>query len=511
MLDFTTLAQRALQDNPTKTALIIDNKSISYAEFEQMIEKHAACLAAQNLQKGDRVGLLSYNHQDLAAMIFAAWRIGCVVVPLNHLYQGPEVEFAAEHSSIKLLLIQDGLAQGLSGNLTLPPCVENCFTFETTIEGVGTPWRDEMAKEHPAATAKPLVEGDPAAIYFTSGSTSKPKGVTHTAHSILETGRSRGETMELSEDDTWLLSTQLVHVSASLGSLIPSLMVGGTVVFLEEFSPEDWLTAFGEHAPTRSVILPSLLHDILDCPALDSVDFDPIRSMECVGDFVTPDLYDKWGEVSESIPLSQLIGMTECEGYCGIPKPGVTFPRGSAGKPRTGVEVRVVDSEGNDAPTGEIGELCIRSNSMTVGYWQDPKNTSLTIRDGWLFSGDQGRIDEDQNIWFVGREKEIIVKRGSNIAPGEVESVLDQHPDIAESAVIGTPPGVHGQRVVAFVETEPGRTLDTAAAAQWASEKIGAFKLPDEWIVVDALPRNPVGKLDRAELHRRTKSLFPNG
>ncbi len=170
-----------------------------------------------------------------------------------------------------------------------------------------------------------------------------------------------------------------------------------------------------------------------------------------------------------------------------------------------------MDDDAKIVPNGTIGELCIRSDSMMVGYWEDPEHTHQTIRDGWLHSGDEGRIDEDENIWFVGRDKEIIVKRGSNIAPGEVESVLDEYPDIAETAVIGTPPGKHGQRVVAFVEPEQGHQVDTAAASSWAGEKIATFKLPDEWVMVDALPRNAVGKLDRAELHRRCKSLFPDG
>jgi len=185
--------------------------------------------------------------------------------------------------------------------------------------------------------------------------------------------------------------------------------------------------------------------------------------------------------------------------------------QGSAGKPRIGVEVRVLNDQAEEVPVGEIGELCVRSESMAVDYWEDPENTKAAIRDGWLHSGDQGRIDEDGDLWFVGRLKEIIVKRGSNIAPGEVESALDEHPDIAESAVVGTPPGKHGQRVVAFVEPEPGKTLDTEAAGEWVASQIARFKAPDEWVLVDSLPRNAVGKLDRAALHRRSKDLFPNG
>lgn len=509
MLDLSTLAEDALKTHPDSTALIIGTQSITYREFDRMVQTQADCLAAQGLKRGDRVGLLSHNHAELASLLFGAWRIGCVVVPLNHRYQGPEVEFAVEHGGVRLLVIQDQLAKGLAGQFTPPDCLERTFTFETAFEGLGSPWSEALKQTHPTATVQAPTGNEPAAIYYTSGSTSKPKGVTHTAHSILETGRSRAETMGLASDDVWLLSTQLVHVSASLGSLIPALTVGGTVVFLEEFSPEAWLAAFRRHAPTRSVILPSLLHDVLDCPELEGIDFASIRSMECGGDFVTPDLYEAWNRVC-SEPLTQMIGMTECEGYC-LRHPGAVVKQGSAGKPRLGVEVRVRDDQAREVPVGQIGELCIRSESMTVGYWEDSKNTEATIRDGWLHSGDQGRVDEEGDLWFVGRLKEIIVKRGSNIAPGEVESVLDEHPDIAECAVVGTPPGKYGQRVVAFVETEADRTLDTEAARLWTAGRIASFKAPDEWVLVDSLPRNPVGKLDRAALHRRSKELFPKG
>lgn len=510
MLDFKTIAKKTLDNNADKTALIINGKSISYRNFEQLIDKHAACLNAHQLSKGDRVALMSHNNEDLAALLFAVWRLGCIAVPLNHLYKAPEVEYALNHCNVRLIIIQDRLAKGFKGNFKLPTCTKYCYTLEDEIEAVGTPWKEELTKKHAIGIKiNPPKENEPAAIYFTSGSTSKPKGVTHTAKSIVETGMSRGKTMNLKDDDIWILSTQLVHVSASLGSLIPAIMIGGTVIFLEEFNPSDWLVAYKKHSPTRSVILPSLLHDILIHPASKEVDLGSLRSMECAGDYVTPHLYSAWDEVSNE-PLNQVIGMTECEGYS-LRHPGEPFKQGSAGKPRLGVEVSIRDSDGNELPTGQPGELCIRSSSMTIGYWEDPEHTQQTIRNGWLYSGDQGRIDEEGSVWFIGRFKEIIVKRGANIAPGEVESVLDNHPLISETAVVGTPPGIHGQEVVAFVEAEDAKTIDIDSLKEWTSTHIADFKVPDEWIIVDALPRNAVGKLDRAELHRRTKELFPTG
>ena len=508
MLDFRSIAKHALEKHADKTALVVNAEAISYENFDQLIDQHAACLKAHQLSKGDRVALMSCNNQDLAALFFAVWRIGCIAVPLNHLYKAPEVEYALKRCNVRLAIIQDQIAAGLAGRFKCPECTEYCYTFDNAIEEVGSPWRERVFETNEIAfKADPPKGGEPAVIFFTSGSTSKPKGVIHTAQSIIDTGESRAATMNLKDDDIWILSTQLVHVSASLGSLIPAIIVGGTAVLLERFSSSDWLDSCNKYIPTRSVILPSLLHDILMDTASESIDFSGFRSMECVGDYVTPHLYSAWKQVSDQ-PLNQVIGMTECEGYA-FRHPGEQVKQGSAGRPRLGVEVSIRDSEGSELPAGQVGELCIRSSSMTIGYWEDPEHTQETIRNGWLHSGDQGRIDEEGYIWFVGRFKEIIVKRGANIAPGEVESVLDNHPLISETAVVGTPPGLHGQQVVAFVECEEGKTIDLDSLKQWTTSHIADFKVPDEWIVVDVLPRNAVGKLDRAELHQRVKKLFP--
>ena len=509
MLDFKIIAKETLENDSGKAALIVKSKSISYRDFDQLIDKHATCLSAHQLSKGDRVALISHNNEDLAALFFAVWKIGCIAVPLNPLYKAPEVEYALVHCNVRLAIIEDQIAKTLAGNLKLPKCTKHCYTFDREIAGVGSSWKEELCKNNENTCHTNAAKGnEPVAIYFTSGSTSKPKGVIHTAQSIINTGLSRAATMDLKDDDIWILSTQLVHVSASLGSLLPAIIVGGTVVFLEQFNPQKWLDYYRKHTPTRSVILPSLLHDILTHTASKNVNFSSLRSMECVGDYVTPHLYKAWAEVSNE-PLNQVIGMTECEGYS-LRHPGEPVKQGSAGRPRMGVEISIRDSDGNKLPAGQVGELCIRSSSMTIGYWEDPEHTKKTIKSGWLYSGDQGRIDEEGSVWFIGRLKEIIVKRGSNIAPGEVESVLDNHPLISETAVVGSPPGIHGQKVVAFVEYEDGKTADLNSLREWMSVHIADFKVPDEWIIVDALPRNAVGKLDRAELHRQAEALFPN-
>ncbi|MGH7058527.1 MAG: class I adenylate-forming enzyme family protein, partial [Acetobacteraceae bacterium] len=176
---------------------------------------------------------------------------------------------------------------------------------------------------------------------------------------------------------------------------------------------------------------------------------------------------------------------------------------GSVGRPRDGVELRIVDSSGRDLPRGAEGEIVIRSPSMMIGYWEEPEHTADALRDGWLYTGDRGRMDENGYLWFVGRSKEIIIRSGSNIAPGEVENVIEEHPDVLAAAVIGAPDPRLGQIVVAFVEREPdkGSTLTAQQLAEWIARSIAAYKVPERWVFLDRLPRNSVEKIDRAALH----------
>jgi acyl-coenzyme A synthetase/AMP-(fatty) acid ligase len=206
--------------------------------------------------------------------------------------------------------------------------------------------------------------------------------------------------------------------------------------------------------------------------------------------------------------LNQLYGLTECEGACINPPFGL-IKRGSIGKPREGVEIRLVHSDGKDVPDGEIGEILVKSASVMIGYWNDPENTEKTFFDGWLRTGDLGRRDEDGYHHFNGRIKEVIIKGGSNVAPGEVEEVLDDHPDVIISGVVGTPDPRYGQLIHAFIELKPGLESPPGEKelSAYASKRLAAYKVPDRWTFVEELPRNEVGKIDRRGLHALAAKL----
>ena len=498
-LDFLSLAKAAFEADPSKTALRFENEALSYADMDAAINRHAAALAECGISSGDRVGLMILNRPSLAALLFACWRLGAVAVPTNVLYRLPEVKYALAHCGARLLIVQDELASEAVGLADSIPSMERVYALHKSVEGLDGSWSDKVSAVDKNAPKVEINPGWPAAIFYTSGSTSRPKGVTHTHAAVRSMIHSRCETMSYQADDCWLIGTALVHVSGSYGSLFPALHIGASAIILERWSAGSFLDAVRRFKPTRALLLPAMAHDVLDHADAASVDFSSFRSLEVGGDAVTAELYQQWSKVA-GLTLFQLLGMTECEGYC-LTRPGGLIKQGSSGPPRIGVEVRVIDEQGKQSPVNEIGELTLRSDSMLEKYWDDPEHTSGAIREGWLFTSDLGYIDEDGFVWFAGRTSEMIIRRGSNIAPGEVENVLEAHPDVLEVVVVGVADSKIGQRVAAFIEPEPGCTADIEELKAFASKRLGNFKVPEYWSVLDSLPRNAVGKLDRKALH----------
>jgi acyl-CoA synthetase (AMP-forming)/AMP-acid ligase II len=200
--------------------------------------------------------------------------------------------------------------------------------------------------------------------------------------------------------------------------------------------------------------------------------------------------------------VTEQIGMTECSHYASNPPFGEKR-LGSVGRPVTGHEVRIVDHRGKDAPVGKTGEIVVRAEAMFDRYWDNAEATAEALRDGWLYTGDLGRFDADGWLWFMGRQKEIIIRAGSNVVPEEVEEVLYQHPAVALACVVGAADPHLGQRVEAYVEREPGASVTETELRRFASDRIAAYKVPERIVFLDAMPRTPTGKLDRHRLEQQ--------
>lgn len=507
-MDLRQLAASTLREDPERTALIFGQHHISYAQLADEVERAAGAMAALGIGSGDRVGLLLHNGPELATLYFACFSLGAIAVPVNTRYRRRETEYALNHCEARLLVVQDQLAEEVRHITDTVPSLDHVRVVGEPGAAAHPAWAEELAGGAPSPPETQVPDDFPAAIFYTSGSTSRPKGVTHTHRSLAASAMSRATTNGLSPDDLWLISSSMVHIGGTAGQLFPALYSGASAVVLEKHDPKAYLEHVRRHRPTRSLLLPTLLLDVLDQAGADQGALECFEELYCGGDAVTEDIQNRWSAATTS-PLVQILGMTECEAYC-IDRPSTSRHDGSVGRARDGVEVCIVDNAGTPLPAGEEGEIVLRSNTMMVGYWEEPEHTALALRDGWLYTGDRGRMDPEGFVWFVGRSKEIIIRAGSNIAPGEVEDCIEEHPGVLAAAVVGAPDPRLGQIVVAFVEPEEGCAdqLAPQALAEWSAQRIAAYKVPERWIILEHLPRNSVEKVDRAALHRMTATAL---
>ena len=496
------LYETLLRNPQDKSAIIFRDESHTYRHLVHAIKHHVAGLTRLGIAYGDRVGLFLGNRPELIELYLACFVIGAVAVPLNDRFRSAEVLYACGKCDPRLLIVDASRLPRAGETLSALPSLEHLFVVDPQPSDEERSWVRVIENSDPVGLPELPEDPDhPALVMFTSGSTSKPKGVIHTHRSILSTVKSRFQTQELDETDITLVATGICHVGASMGMALPTLYAGGTVVIMDHFDPGLYLRAVEQYRPTRTFLLPSELLEVAEHPQAGSTDFGSLKEVECGGNLVSHDLYDHFRKVA-GFDLIQMYGLTECEGAC-LTSPTGRNKVGSMGKPRAGVEIRLRDHDGNDVPKGEVGEIFVRSDSMTTGYWDDPENTEETILNGWLKTGDLALQDEDDLYHFVGRIKEIIVKGGSNVSPFEVEEVLDDHPDVVASAVVGKRDPHYGELIHAFVELEPGTDAGPTMEqiATYAAERLAAYKVPDGWTILERLPRNAVGKIDRNGLH----------
>jgi len=485
---------------PEKTAIVCDGEAVSYQHFYDDIDRAARMLLGLGIEHGDRVGLMFPNVPEFLFLYFGCFRIGAVTVPVNTRYRRAEIEYALGHSECRLLIADKMFADVTEG------MEKSVASVERTIIHVEADEPHPEALHHhlktaPEANEWPQVRADdPAVIFYTSGSTSRPKGVTHTHFSLLGNARIQVDTREISPDTVLLVSTGLGYVAGLSGLTIPAFLSGCTLVLVSDQQPDNLLKAIEHYRANTTLLLPTMLLEMLDSPRSATTDLSSMRSCFVAGDECSHDLYTRYRK-RMGHDLLQAFGMTECEGYLSN-RPSGPNKVGTVGLPAKGVRVRLVDEKGNDVALGEPGELIVKADSVMQGYWEDPEHTNEALRDGWLFGGDVAVCDEEGFYTFVERKKEIIIHGGSNVGPHEVEDVIDSFPDVKESCVVGVPDAHYGAVLAAYVSWESGvGGGDIDALKRWASERLAAYKVPDHWNVMEELPKTPTGKIDRKALH----------
>jgi long-chain acyl-CoA synthetase len=480
------LLHDAAARHPRHVALVCRDRSLTYQELDQECRALARRLLAEGLRTGDRVGVHWANSVETVKLLYACFYAGLIALPINVRLKAPELSYIMSHSGAAAWFSQPELAA------------------LANLARADAPGAPEIRTDLPAGLESGLLpEIEPsqiAAVLYTSGTTARPKGVTHT-HATLTATIGLMNALGLDGTHTTIFMVSVMHASGLMCLLIPTLSQGSTAVLLPAFDAAEALDTIQRHRCSFIAALPAMGQFLVEEQSQRPRDVSSTRLAYSGGDAVPVKLQERFRELF-GIPLFELYGMTE-----GVPSAanlGSAHVSGSIGRPVPGVEMQVLDLLGRPVPDGQTGEIAFRSKGCFTGYWNDPRNTADTLVEGWVLSGDLGHRDADGYFWFDGRKKEIIVRCGSNISPQEVEEVLYQHPAVLEAGVIGVPHAVHGEQVVACISLKEGCSADEAEVQSFARARLADYKVPERIVFLGVLPKGITGKVQRRALKELT-------
>jgi long-chain acyl-CoA synthetase len=439
--------------HPDRPALLCADAAISYAELERRVAAAAGALRARGVEPGDRVAAKLTNGPGCVAAYLGVLRAGAVLVPLNHLLAPVEIE-------------QRLAASGAAVYLDAPP-----------EEG------------EPLLETAPASPDAPAVILFTSGTSGKPKGAILTHGSLAAAAGNARAALGLGPDDVVLGAAPFSHVLGLSTGLLATLAAGAAVAIVERFQPEETLRFMTETSTTILLGVPTMCI-ALSQAARSARELPPIRIAH-VGGASVPVEAGRDFERTFSCELFEGYGLTELSGIATTYLAGQERRPGSVGFPLGETELRIAEPD-----AAGVGEVQFRGPSVIPGYWELPDETAAAIdAEGWLSTGDVGRLDGEGYLYLVDRKKELIIRGGYNVYPREVEEALYAHPDVLEVAVVGIPHESYGEEVAALVVPRPGAAPSVEELQAWAKERVAAYKYPRVVQIVDELPKGPSGKI----------------
>ncbi|MCR9104836.1 MAG: long-chain fatty acid--CoA ligase [Gammaproteobacteria bacterium] len=487
-----TMLRRA-QLNPERTALVFEEQAISYRQFGDRVRRQAQLLRQGGVCVGDRVAYLGLNHPHLLATMFAAQALGAIFVPLNFRLTAEELGFIINDAGVHTILVDDALRDVLA-SAREHLCCKQYFSSESPADG----WRhldSERDAAEPLAAVTAVDQHDVAVIMYTSGTTGLPKGAMLTHGNIVWNNINASLAFGGSRNDVVLTAAPLFHIGGLNVMTLHSFHMGACVVLLRNFDPVGVLADIERYKVTHMFGAPAMFLFMSQQPQFEQTDLSSVQNFICGAAPVPESLIELYG--ARGVDFCQGYGLTETAPFSSFLTPEWAAAKlGSAGQPPIYSDTRIVDADNNPLPPGEKGEICLRGPNIMKGYWNRPDATAEAIdAQGWFHSGDIGYVDEDGFLFICDRLKDMVISGGENVYPAEVEGALYKHEHIAEVAVIGLPDEKWGEAVTAVVALHEGRELTLEALREFAEPMLARYKLPLRLHVVDALPRNPAGKV----------------
>jgi long-chain acyl-CoA synthetase len=489
------LMQRA-QSRPQSTAFTFREDVWTYRRLAQESELVARGLAASGVKAGDRVVLHMMNRPEMLIAYYACFRVGAIAAPLRTAFRFAELAPMLQRLTPALYIGQSSLYSNVAAiDIAVLPHEKRVILDDADGTCGVQPW--EVLKQSAHADLPIPVSNEPAVLINTSGSTGQPKFVVHTQETLAAAANLSCKHFAFSADDVVISSSQLAHASGLCGAL-SYIQASVHFIMLESPDPDLILDGIERHRATRLFGFPYQYAGLLEAQQAKPRDVSSLRICLTGGDVCPLDLQKRFTAVLGA-PLYNTWGATEVPGLLNFgtqPGPVLRVPEEA--------QIRLVDENGADVSRGEIGELLARGSSVFIGYWNDPTATAQSLKDGWYHTGDMMRRGESDELWFVSRKKDIIIRGGTNISPVEVEeALLACHPAVQEAAAVGKPDPIFGQRVFGFIKLAAGAKESVVAEiVQNVVSRIAPYKVPEGLRVIAALPRNAMGKVDRRALER---------
>ena len=507
------LLHRTAARLPHKPAIVCGDTTWTWAQFDALVSRLAAGLHTQaGVNSGDKVAVLARNSHGFAALRFALARLGAVMVPVNFMLNADEAAYILRHAGARLLATDSGLLAlardaaardtQVAQMLWLPSeapssCPEGALNFDTLAACTDAAPEPDFNSQH-------LLQ-----IVYTSGTESLPKGAMLTHGAVIDQYVSCIIEGEMSERDVVLHSLPLYHCAQLDVFLGPCVYLGSTNVITAQPTPDNLLALIERHGITSFFAPPTVWIALLRSPLFETRPPATLRKGYYGASIMPVAVMRELIERLPNIRLWNFYGQTEIAPLATVLGPDDQLRKpGSAGRPALNVETRVVDDQMRDVAVGEIGEIVHRSPQLLLGYYNDPERTAAAFEGGWFHSGDLATVDAEGYISVVDRKKDMIKTGGENVASREVEEALYRLAGVSEVAVIGLPHPRWIEAVTAVVVAKPGSGLDEAAVLAHCSAQLAHFKAPKAVVFVDALPKNPSGKLLKRELRLRFEGLF---
>jgi long-chain acyl-CoA synthetase len=494
---------------PNKTAIIQGNVRIPFAQFDERVNRLANAILGLGAKKGDRIAILHQNCYQYIELYFALAKIGMPIVPLNYRFNPKEILYVLMDSGAKMIFFGKEYLSTIDKVKEEITSLEHYVCIDDLLPGVKG-YEDIISLAPAIEPAAMLDEEDLAILGYTGGTTGKPKGVMTTHRNIITSCYNTALERLLTPDDTHLIIHPIFHAGGA-NSMFAFSFVGATNVILNTSNIDTILKTIQEHKISHLLLVPTMMLSVIEHPNLGSYDLSSLKTIYYGTAPISIEPLKKAMKLFKC-NFSQTYGMTETFVPISILKPEdhklSENPEddkrmSSVGREVMGVKVRIVDNSGRELERGEIGEIVVQGKNVMKGYWNQPELTKEVFKDGWLYTGDMGKLDELRYLYIVDRKKDMIISGGENIYAKEVEDALSAHPAVAKAVVIGVPDDKWGEAVKGLVIKKKGSEVSEEELINFCKSRLASYKKPKSIEFMVDFPKSTAGKVLKRELRQK--------